>query len=209
MTDLEIQSPFASPQKKKEERLAKRNAVLLAAVKIFNQRGFHSTSLDDVAQYLGISKPTIYHYLGNKEEVLFTCVQEGLEKLIEAAEEVAQKDISGYERLREFLYIYGCRNLDDFGRCVILTSDDSLSEEGLKQFKALKKQVHQLLVGVIETAIQDQSIAPHYDPKILAATLTGALNWSAKWYSDNGNKTKEDTVNEMIEILTYGFAPKS
>lgn len=207
MTDLEIKSPFSSPQKKEEERLAKRNAVLLAAVKIFNSRGFHSTSLDDVAQSLGISKPTVYHYLGNKEQVLLTCVQEGLEQLLIAAEEVSKKNISGYERLREFLYVYGCRNLDDFGRCVILTSDDSLSEEGLKQFKALKKQVHQVLLNIINAAIEDKSINPKYDPKILASTLTGAINWSAKWYSEGGNKSKEDTIKEMIEILTYGFAP--
>ncbi|MGQ0893974.1 TetR family transcriptional regulator [Acinetobacter johnsonii] len=207
MTIVNLESPFLSRSEKEKERAAKRQAVLLAAVKIFNSRGFHSTSLDDVAQSLGISKPTIYHYLGNKEQVLLTCVEEGLNQLIASAEEISKRNITGYERLREFLYVYGCRNLDDFGRCVILTSDDSLSPEGLVQFKALKKKVQEVLLSIIESAIDDKSIDNQYDPKILAFTLTGAINWSAKWYSDNGKKTKEETVKEMIEILTHGIMP--
>jgi hypothetical protein len=51
--------------------------VLRAAVQMFNEKGFHQTSLDDVAARLGISKPTIYHYLGNKDQVLLECVTAG------------------------------------------------------------------------------------------------------------------------------------
>jgi AcrR family transcriptional regulator len=205
----EIESPFLNRSAREKERQAKRNAVLLAAVKIFNQRGFHATSLDDVAQSLGISKPTIYHYLGNKEQVLLTCVEEGLNQLIAAAEEISQKNSSGYARLREFLYAYGLRNLDDFGRCVILTSDDALSAEGLKQFKALKKRVQQMLIELIQAALDDQSIDSRHDAKTLALTLSGAINWSAKWYVEGGAKSKEQTIHDMIDILTHGFARKA
>lgn len=96
------ENPFLNHEKKEQERQAKRDAVLLAAVKIFNEQGFHSTSLDDVAKSLGISKPTIYHYLGNKEQVLLTCVEIGLQQLIEAAKDVEKQSISGFEKLRRF-----------------------------------------------------------------------------------------------------------
>lgn len=205
---MTLENPFSNQEKKEQERQAKRDAVLLAAVKIFNQQGFHSTSLDDVAQSLGISKPTIYHYLGNKEQVLLTCVEIGLQQLIEAAKDVEKQSISGFEKLRSFLFLYGCRNLDDFGRCVILTSDDALSKEGLAKFKALKRIVHQALLKIIQDAQADQSIRREYDAKILAATLTGAINWSAKWYDPQGALSKEETVQKMVDILTYGFEKK-
>ena len=70
-------SPFRTRAEKIEERAQKRDAVLTAALRMFNARGFHATSLDDVAASLGISKPTIYHYLGNKEQVLIECVTRG------------------------------------------------------------------------------------------------------------------------------------
>lgn len=205
---MTLENPFLNQEKKEQERQAKRDAVLLAAVKIFNEQGFHSTSLDDVAQSLGISKPTIYHYLGNKEQVLLTCVEIGLQQLIEAAKDVEKQSISGFEKLRRFLFLYGCRNLDDFGRCVILTSDDALSKEGLAKFKALKRVVHQALLKIIQDAQSDQSISTEYDAKILAATLTGAINWSAKWYDPRGALSKEQTIQKMVDILTYGFEKK-
>ena len=52
----------------------KRDAVLMTAVHTFSARGFYATSLDKFAATLQISKPTIYHYLGNKEQVLLKCV---------------------------------------------------------------------------------------------------------------------------------------
>ncbi|KAJ8135823.1 hypothetical protein OY671_010964 [Metschnikowia pulcherrima] len=64
-----ISSPFQTPEQRQADRAAKRDAVSRAAVRMFNEKGFHQTSLDDVAARLGISKPTIYHYLGNKDQV--------------------------------------------------------------------------------------------------------------------------------------------
>ena len=70
----EGRTPFRNPEQRLAERERKREAVLLAAVRAFNARGFHAASLDDVTTTLRVSKPTIYHYLGNKEQVLLECV---------------------------------------------------------------------------------------------------------------------------------------
>src|SRR3546814_2246117 len=61
-------SPFRTVREREVERAEKRQAVLVAAVRMFNERGFHATSLDDVAASLGVTKPVIYHYLGNRSE---------------------------------------------------------------------------------------------------------------------------------------------
>jgi AcrR family transcriptional regulator len=92
-----VSSPFQTPEQRQADRAAKRDAVLRAAVRMFNEKGFHQTSLDDVAARLGISKPTIYHYLGNKDQVLLECVTRGLGQIIEAAE--ARQKRHGAERL--------------------------------------------------------------------------------------------------------------
>jgi len=81
-----IVSPFRSTRTSSEDRAKKRDALLRAAVRMFNERGFHATSLDDVAASLGITKPVIYRHLGNKDRVLFECVAVGVAELKEAAE---------------------------------------------------------------------------------------------------------------------------
>ncbi|MET0364350.1 MAG: TetR/AcrR family transcriptional regulator, partial [Sphingobium sp.] len=104
-------SPFRNKAERERERADKREAVLLAAVRMFNARGYHATSLDDVAASLGVSKPTIYHYLGNKEQVLVECVNRGLSMLREAADVASDGPGSGHDRLRDFLVRYACINM--------------------------------------------------------------------------------------------------
>ena len=70
---------------REQERALKREAVLRAAARAFSEQGFHRTSLDDVAERLNVTKPTIYHYVRSKDEILFECVRIGLERLDSAS----------------------------------------------------------------------------------------------------------------------------
>lgn len=200
-------SPFRSREEKIRERAEKREAVLRAAVRMFNARGFHATSLDDVAASLGISKPTIYHYLGNKEQVLIECVTRGLEPLRMAAEAAKDEPGSGLDRLRRFLLHYAQINMDDFGRCVVRTGDEALSPEAAAQFRARKRDIDLALRGLIEAGIADGSIAP-VDVQMAAFTLAGALNWPARWHDPAGPKPADEIAASLVEIVTGGLAPR-
>jgi len=200
-------SPFPTPEEKRSTRAAKRDAVLRAAVQMFNERGFHQTSLDDVAASLGISKPTIYHYLGNKDQVLLECVKIGLGQLIAAAEDARARPGTGADRLCAFLVRYAEINMDDFGRCVIRTGDEALVPESRERFRELKRQIDTDLRGLISEGIADGSLAP-CDPKIAAFTIAGALNWPARWHDPAGSESPEGLARQMIDLLGLGFLPR-
>jgi len=200
-------SPFPTSEERDAERLRKREAVLRAAVNMFNAQGFHATSLDDVAASLGVSKPTIYHYLGNKDQVLFECVTRGLEQLRAAADAARAAPGSGLDRLRSFLRRYAEITMDDFGRCVIRTSDEALSTESAVRFRALKREIDEAMRELITEAVGDGSMAP-LDVKLTAFTLAGALNWPARWFQPDGLTPAEHVAAQMVDILTAGLAPR-
>ena len=199
-------SPFKTADQKKREREAKRGAVLRAAVRMFNEHGFHATSLDDVAASLGITKRTIYHYLASKDQVLLECVTIGLNQLLEAASEARQEPGTGRDRLAKFMRRYAEINMEDFGRCVIRTGEEALAEESVPKFRALKRKIDDAMRELLEAAIADRSIAP-VDPKIAAFTLAGALNWPARWFEAGGPMSKEQVANHMVELLINGLLP--
>ena len=201
-------SPFRTAQQKEEVRIAKRNAVLRAAVQMFNERGFHATSLEDVAARLGISKPTIYHYLGNKDQVLLECVTIGLQQLLEAAETARAGTGNGADRLQSFLRRYAEINMDDFGGCVFRTGEETLSPGSVRRFRDLKRQIDVAMRELIDEGIADGSIAP-VDSKLLAFTLAGALNWPARWHEPGGELSAEELANQLVAILSSGFSPRS
>ncbi len=197
-------SPFRSSQERQKERILKRQAVLQAAVRMFNERGFHATSLDEVAASLGVTKPVIYHYLGNKDQVLFECVRLGLSQIREAAVAARAQEGTGLNRLKAFLRRYAEINMDDFGRCVIRTGDETLSPESRREFRALKGEIDREMREVIAEGVADGSLhAP--DVRLTAFTLAGALNWPARWFNPEGRDDRREVAAAMVEILCEGL----
>ncbi|GGD69796.1 TetR/AcrR family transcriptional regulator [Croceicoccus mobilis] len=200
-------SPFRSAKQREADRQAKKQALLEAAVRMFNTRGYHATSLDDVAASLGVSKPTIYHYLGNKENVLSECLRIGLKQLLQAASDARATSGNAAQRLHRFLVGYAKVNLSEFGRCVIRTPDEALGAENLESLLTLKRRVHAAMCDFLKEGMSDGSIAP-CDANLMAFTLAGALNWPARWYDPDAGHDPYKTVDAMVENLATGFLPR-
>jgi AcrR family transcriptional regulator len=80
-------SPWQPFETRRRARDEKREAVLLTAVRLFLEQGYHRTTLDEVAKRLNITKPALYNYFRSKEEILFECWSIGrelIEKIIAA-----------------------------------------------------------------------------------------------------------------------------
>lgn len=203
----QVASPFRSPQQRREDQHAKRQAVLAVAVRTFNDRGFQGTSLDDVAAALGISKRTIYYYFDSKEQVLLECMKIGLNKLTDALGTVRKVPGSGRDRLCAFLRRFAELTMEDFGRCVARTGEEALSPEGARFFRDVKRKIDFEMRRLIEEGIADGSIAA-LDPRMAAFTLAGAINWTARWHQPGASMTPEAIAEAMVDILARGFHPR-
>lgn len=200
-------SPFRTAEERLADREEKRQALLLAAVRRFNENGFHATALEDVAASLGVSKPTIYHYLGNKEQVLIECVTCGVEQLRAAADRARLEAGTGLDRLRGFLRRYAAIAMDDFGRCVIRTGDEQMSPSNAHRFRMLKREIDLAMRELIADGVKDGSIVAA-DIRLTAFTLAGALNWIARWQRPGEGASAEDIAANMVDILTIGLSPR-
>src|SRR6202453_1205851 len=76
-------SPWPVRKTTQRNRDVKREAVIRAAARAFNARGYHNTSIDEIAAALNVTKPTIYYYVANKEQLLLECILTGLERVLE------------------------------------------------------------------------------------------------------------------------------
>jgi len=207
MSNAAVQSPWPSPGARDRQRTEKREALLRAAVRSFNERGFHATSLDDVAASLNVTKPTIYYYLGNKDEILFECVRRGLDSIRDSAAQVEQAGGSGMERLRVLMQDYAVIMTKDFGMCVTRTADHELSPESRAKFRALKREIDRTVRRVIEEGMRDGSIA-RGDAAMTTFTVTGALNWIARWYDADGAQPADAVARACVDTLINGIAPR-
>ena len=200
-------SPWTRPRERGREHAIKRDAVLRAAAQLFNEFGYHDTSLAMVAARLQVTKPTLYYYVHNKEAILFECVRLGLELLRAAIADAAASGGSAVDKLKAAMHEYALIVTRDYGMCLIRVGEDPLAPAGRKELRRLKAELDHEFRTLIEQGIAEGSLAP-CDPKLAAFTVAGALSWIGRWYDPHGPLSAEAVARESTAILMKGLSPR-
>lgn len=196
-------SPWAPVSHRERQREAKRNAVLQAAAQLFNERGFHATSLDDIAARLNVTKPTLYYYVKNKDEILLQCVSKGLQMMLEGIAASRAAGGKAIDQLMTCMQVYARIVTQDFGMCLIRVGDEQVPPESRKELRRLKSAIDQEFRRLVAEGVAEGSIQP-CDPKITAFVIAGALSWIGRWYQPGGEYTAEQVAQQCIATLCDG-----
>src|SRR5579875_1567942 len=160
---------------------SKKEAVLRVAVRLFLERGFWRTSLSEVAEQLKITKPALYHYFRNKEEIYLECYRRGISLIETSLERLRGTQRTGLEKVAGFIYIYAIVIATDFGRCVVRQDDRELSPEARQEVRSYKREVDRCPRSFLQEGIEDGTIRS-CDVKLTAFSIAGALNSLALWF---------------------------
>lgn len=197
-------SPWGPARTRGEQRAAKREAVLRTAARLFNERGYAASTLDEVAERLGVSKPTVYYYVDSKEAILFECVRTGLALLEDAVHGVEAAGGRAIEKLEAAMRQYVAIVTMDFGMCVIRVGEDPLPAERRGELRRVKASLDRVFRDLVRQGIAEGSIVP-CDPKLAAFSIAGAMSWIGRWYSPDGLLTAEAIAEQTIAFLMRGL----
>ena len=197
-------SPWQTRDQRTRARDEKREAVLTTAATLFATRGFHMTTLVDIATHLNITKPALYHYFASKDEILIECTRMGVVALEAAFAEAVASGATGKEKLETFMTWYAENMTTVFGACFARVADQDLGAEAQKELHAAKRVVDRRLRQLVEMGIEDDSLAK-CDVKLAAFTVAGALSWIAHWYKQGGSFTPREAAEGVVKILVAGL----
>lgn len=197
-------SPWMDAGTRADQRERKRQAVLETAARLFNERGFHATSLDDIARALHVTKPTLYYYVRSKDDILLECVRSAL-GMMQA--EIAQVRAAGgraLDQLEACMRVYTRIVTQDFGRCVIRIGEDPLPPPLRRELRGLKAGIDGEFRRLVAEGIAEGSIAP-CDPKMAAFMVAGALSWVGRWWRDDGEFDADEVADMGVALLLNGI----
>jgi AcrR family transcriptional regulator len=200
-------SPWGTARERARRRELKRDALVRAAAREFRDRGYHNTSLDDLARALHITKPTIYAYVGSKEELLFECFRAGVRQIERAFADTEGSSGSGRERLLAVARGYAVAVTSEFGWCMVRAEDLELGPRLSSRIRKLKSGIDQGLRRRIREGIADGSIR-ECDAKMAAFALAGALNWIAHWHRADAALGPDEIAARLLELFELGLAPR-
>ena len=196
-------SPWAAVQDREQQREAKRNAVLTTAAELFNERGFQATSLDDIAARLHVTKPTLYYYVKNKDEILLECVRKGLHMTLDGIEVSRTAGGNALDQLKACMQVYAGIVVQPFGMCLIRVGDEQVPADSRKELRRMKSAIDQEFRKLVALGIEQGLLRP-CDPKMAAFVIAGALSWIGRWYQEGGEYTPAQIAEQCITQLLSG-----
>lgn len=171
--------------------------ILTAAARIFREKGYHGTSVRDIAESVGLLKGSLYHYIRSKEELLARLFEGALEETVHELEEIATREATPTERLGEMVRAYVrsvTANLDAVG--LYLREWRSLPPPQLTRLRARRRAMRTLFETVLSEGQRRREFAAG-DPKISALAILGMCNWLYEWYRPRGRLRPEQLADEL------------
>lgn len=185
----------------------RRKEIFEAAAKIFAEKGYAATSIQDVADAVGILKGSLYYYIDSKEDLLFGVIQDAHETGIANLEHIAAVEGDALVKLRAAVESHVVSNVQNLAKVGVFFND----------FRSLSPERHELIIKardkydrqfrtLIRQGQQEGVIREDIDPKIATMGILGMVNWVYQWYRPTGKVSAEEIASTFADLVLGGLA---
>lgn len=180
------------------------DSLLRTAALVFHERGYDSTSMEDLAKRLGITKSAIYHHVSGKEELLRLTVNRALDALSAVIEEPESLEGPAISRLRHALRRSVQVLVDEqpFVTVLLRLRGNSKVE---RQALARRRDIDGFLSGLVTAAEREGSIRPDLDPALTSRLLFGLVNSLIEWYRPRKGLSADELADAVAKLAFEGL----
>lgn len=183
-------------------------SLLAVAVRLFNERGYDGTSMEDLSRKLGISKSAIYHHVPSKQELLRLAVDRALDGLFATAEEARTMPGSALERLEHLVrgsVLVLVERLPFVTLLLRVRGNTKVERAAL----ARRREFDQLVTELVAEAVADGDLRPDLDPATTSRLLFGMVNSLIEWYRPRGSSGGAEIADAVVAVAFDGLRVRS
>ncbi|MCC6905657.1 MAG: TetR family transcriptional regulator [Anaerolineae bacterium] len=182
-----------------------RETIISAAVNLFNQNGYHATSMQDIAREVNIKKPSLYHHFQSKEEILLSILETGMVDLVTEVETIARSGQPCEQKLRSAIRAHALTiGANPQAATVFLREDRGLGENYMQRYIAQRDQVEAAFRSIVEQGITE-GVFQVPDLSITVQAVLGVVNWMSRWYRPSGRLSAGEIADLFAELLLNGL----
>jgi AcrR family transcriptional regulator len=184
-----------------DERL---DHLLAQAARVFAERGYHPTTMRDLAAASGMSLAGMYYYVKGKEELLFLIQERCFARVLEEAGDAVGRSRDPLERLQGFIRHHVTFFAAHMAEMKVLSHEANvLRGEPRRRVNAIKRRYVDLLEGLLRDAAPVESAG---ERSAAAYVLFGMMNWIYNWYDPAGALDPERLADLITRVFVGGFA---
>jgi AcrR family transcriptional regulator len=175
----------------------RRVRLLDAAARLFSERGFHGTSMRDIAKAVGMLSGSIYYHFDSKDEMLLAVYEEGMRRVAETVDAAVVGANQPWDRLEAACaaHLRGLIAQRDYAHVMIQTTPNEVPSASGRI-----RELRRAYEARFRHLIDDLARPPSIDRNYLRFLLFGALNWSQVWYRPGGDPP-EVVARRFIDTL--------
>ncbi|MGH1425153.1 MAG: TetR/AcrR family transcriptional regulator [Pseudooceanicola sp.] len=192
---------------REEIRELKRRAALRVAARIFNEKGYHATSLDEIADEIGVTKTALYYYFKNKEQLLYECLKVTYDCGQNARLEAEKMNGTAFEKLR-VLYSRFMENLmEERGAYTTMANIRALTDEQQAELLERRRNLDRYSRMLLDKAVEEGAVRS-VDVRVTSNFFLGAVNWILRWHSEDDAMSPTDVSAQFLDLFMNGIVKK-
>jgi AcrR family transcriptional regulator len=190
-------------------RRLRRDDILHAAAQIFRKKGYNAASMQDIADAVGLQKPSLYHHVSSKQEILLALLDHALDLLIADMQEVLTSTVPAGRKLHAAMRAYVSRLAWDADLAAVLLLEYRSLEPKLRA-KHIKRR-DKVEAAWREIVIQGMEMGEFrpVDPAVAGFALLGVQNWMITWFKSSGRLTAEELADAFYDLFLQGLRSSS
>jgi AcrR family transcriptional regulator len=191
-----------------QRRAEREDQLLEAALHLFKEKGYHNTSMQDLADALEMQKGSLYYYIDSKEELLRRLLERATSFLALQIDEIYASDLAPAEKLRWALTNHGETMMEHLELvAVYLQEYRNLPPDRLQEALAVRKHYEQVLMQIVEDGITCGDFRP-VSVKMAVFGLLGMLNWTPEWFSPQGQFSAHEVAATLSDLALCGLVAR-
>lgn len=178
--------------------------LLAEATRLFAERGYDRTSVQEIVEAAGVTKGALYHYFGSKDDLLHEIYGRVLRLQTERLDAIADREGDVRERLAEAaadVVVTSIQNLDDTK--IFFRSMHQLSPEKQKAVRAERRRYHERFRSLVEEGQRDGHFRPGLRPDLVVDFFFGSVHHLGTWYHADGPLSAEQVATEFSDLLLH------
>jgi TetR/AcrR family transcriptional regulator len=188
--------------------LARRLEILRAAGALFRTHGFAEAGMREIAEAAALSPGNLYNYFQGKDEIVFFCQDNSLDRMIRALEEARRARISATGKLHAVMVAHVQCVLEEVGGSAAHLLTGSLPARLQRGLLAKRDRYEDGIRQLIAMGIRNGEFAAR-DPALMTRAILGALNWTVRWFNPAGELTVDEIAEGLADYLIRGLLLRS
>lgn len=182
-----------------------RDDILDAAAQVFRQKGFHGASMSDIAAALDVQKPSLYHHVASKQEILLALLDRALLMLTEHISAISAQSHPSDQKLRLMIRGYLSALADNADlTAVLLFEHRSLDKKSHARHVPQRDTFEALWRDVVNEGVRTK-VFDLKDTGLAVRALMGVMNWTLTWYHPGGGKSIDQIADEYSDFVLKGM----